>query len=107
FRAVQEVQGQARDGNPFDYFYDKPEPIAPQSMTREIGGRIDFEGKEIAPLDAKAVIDAARSLIDAGAASIAVCYLFSYANSSHEDETRRLILKEFPGTDVSLSSEVL
>ncbi len=34
FRAVQEVQSQARDGNPFDYFYEKPEPIAPQSLTR-------------------------------------------------------------------------
>src|SRR5216110_2047106 len=30
FRAVQEVQMQARDGNLFDYFYSKPLPIAPQ-----------------------------------------------------------------------------
>src|SRR5580704_870487 len=55
FRAVQEIQNQARDGNPFDYFYDKPEPLAPQSMTREIPGRIDYAGSEIAPLDAAAV----------------------------------------------------
>jgi N-methylhydantoinase A len=107
FRAVQEVQSQARDGNPFDYFYDKPEPIAPQSMTREIPGRIDFEGKELAPLGGDAVRRAAGELIAAGAASIAVCYLFSYANPSHEMETRRIILEAFPGTDVSLSSEVL
>src|SRR5690242_14269303 len=26
FRAVQEIQNQARDGNLFDYFYAKPEP---------------------------------------------------------------------------------
>ena len=44
FRAIQETQGQARDGNPFDYFYRKPEPIAPQSRTYEIGGRIDHSG---------------------------------------------------------------
>src|ERR1700722_11765189 len=31
FRAVQEIQNQARDGNLFDYFYEKPVPIAPQS----------------------------------------------------------------------------
>src|SRR3954463_11248471 len=103
FRAVQEVQNQARDGNPFDYFYEKPEPIAPQSMTREIPGRIDFEGKELAPLGREDVRRAARELIEAGAASIAVCYLFSYANPKHEQETRRLILEAFPGTDVSLS----
>jgi len=31
FRAVQEVQNQARDTMLFDYFYAKPQPIAPQS----------------------------------------------------------------------------
>src|ERR1700688_5071410 len=44
FRAIQETQGQARDGNPFDYFYQKPTPIAPQSVTRETTGRVDFGG---------------------------------------------------------------
>ena len=33
FRAVQEVQSQARDGNLFDYFYSKPAAIAPVSYT--------------------------------------------------------------------------
>ena len=51
FRAVQEVQTQARDGNLFDYFYAKPEPIAPQSLTREIPDRIDYAGNELVPLD--------------------------------------------------------
>jgi N-methylhydantoinase A len=107
FGAVQEVQSQVRDGDPFDYFYNKPEPIAPQSLTREIPGRIDFEGKEIEPLDADAVRRAVRELKSAGVRSFAVCYLFSYANPMHEEETRRLIIEEFPGVDVSLSSEVL
>ena len=42
YRAVQEVQNQARDGNLFDYFYSKPQPIAPQSLTREIPERSDY-----------------------------------------------------------------
>ncbi len=44
FRAVQEIQNQARDGNLFDYFYEKPTPIAPQSLTREIPQRCDAAG---------------------------------------------------------------
>ena len=44
YRAVQEVQNQARDGNLFDYFYSKPQPIAPQSLTREIPERSDYAG---------------------------------------------------------------
>ena len=107
YRAVQEVQTQARDGNPFDYFYKKPEPIAPQSMTREIPGRIGWEGDEIHPLDEAAVRQATREFREQGVTSIAVCYLFSYANASHEERSRAAILEEFPGAHVSLSSEVL
>src|SRR5258706_4651178 len=107
FRAVQEVQSQARDGNPFDYFYDKPEPIAPQSMTREIGGRIDFEGKELEPLDRDSVRRAAQELLAAGAGPIAVCFLFSYAHSPPDEETRRISLPGILRTHVSLSSDVL
>ena len=107
YRAIQEVQSQARDGNPFDYFHKKPEPIAPQSLTREIPGRIDYEGNELAPLDRAAVAEAARSLREAGAASIAVCYLFSFMNPAHELATAEIIAEVYPEAAVSLSSTVL
>src|SRR6195256_76440 len=107
FRAVQEIQGQARDGNLFDYFYAKPAPIAPQSLTREIPERSDHQGNVLTPLDPAAVRAAARDLKAAGVQSIAVCYLFGFANPAHETETRRLILEEHPDAHVSLSSEVL
>jgi N-methylhydantoinase A len=107
YRAVQEVQNQARDGNLFDYFYAKPQPIAPQSLTREIPERSDYLGNVLVPLDHEAVRAAARELRVAGVESIAVCYLFSFMNPAHEETTRRLIHEEFPGVQVSLSSEVL
>ena len=107
YRAVQEVQNQVRDGNVFEYFYEKPIPIAPQSMTREIPGRIDFEGNELEPLGEEAVRQAATELKAKGATSIAVCFLFSYANPSHEERTRDILRHEFPEAQVSLSSEVL
>jgi N-methylhydantoinase A len=107
FRAVQEVQVQARDGNLFDYFFQKPVPIVPQSLTREIPERSDYLGNALTPLDRNAVRQAARELKAAGVQSIAVCYLFSFMNPAHEAETRKLVLEEFPGVTVSLSSEVL
>jgi len=107
YRAVQEVQNQARDGIVFEYFYAKPPPIAPQSLTREIPERTDHCGAVLLALDRDAVRRAARELKQAGVESIAVCYLFSFANPAHESETRRLIRGEFPGVSVSLSSEVL
>jgi N-methylhydantoinase A len=107
YRAVQEVQIQARDENLFDYFFSRPTPIAPQSLTKEISERTDYLGNVLKPLDRDAVRRAARELKAAGVQSIAVCYLFSYLNPAHEQDTRRIIHEEFPDAVVSLSSEVL
>ena len=107
YRAVQEVQNQARDGNLFDYFYSKPQPIAPQSLTREIPERSDYAGTVLVPLDRDAVRRAARELKELQVDSIAVCYLFAFMNPAHEEITRAIILEEYPGVSVSLSSEVL
>ena len=107
YRAVQEVQNQARDGNLFDYFYAKPSPIAPQSLTKEIPERTDHSGQVLVPLDEEAVRHAALELKSAGVDSIAVCYVFSFMNPAHEERTRGLIQRELPGIHVSLSSEVL
>jgi N-methylhydantoinase A len=107
YRAVQEVQSQARDGNLFDYFYLKPQPIAPQSLTKEIPERTDYAGNVLQALDREAVREAARALKAEGVESIAVCYLFSFMNPAHEEETRALVHEEFPGIHASLSSQVL
>src|SRR5713101_1620307 len=78
YRAVQEIQTQARDGNLFDYFHAKPQPIAPQSLSKEIPERSDYQGNVLVPLGREAVRKAARELKEAGVESIAVCYLFSF-----------------------------
>ncbi len=108
YRAVQEIQNQARDGNLFDYFYQKPPPIAPQSLTREIRRALRLSAATRWSRSITRRCGAAtRELIAAGVQSIAVCYLFSFANPAHEHETKRLIEAELPGVPVSLSSEVL
>src|SRR5580693_7283341 len=107
FRAIQETQGQARDGNVFDYFFQKPVPIAPQSLTRDIGGRIDYAGAVLDPLDEDAVRRAAAELKSSGVVSIAVCYLFAFMNPAHEERTGAIIREIFPEAHISLSSEVL
>src|ERR1044072_2168139 len=96
YRAVQEIQNQARDGNLFDYFYSKPAPIAPHSLTKEIPERCDYAGHVLLSLDEGAVREATQDLKDSGVESIAVCYLFSFMNPAHEEQTRALIHERFP-----------
>ncbi len=107
YNAIQETQTQARDGNPFDYFYDKPAPIAPQSRTIEIPERVDHTGAVLTALDEDAVAEGARILEKAGVDAIAVNYLFSYMNPDHEGRTREIINRAAPSIHVSLSSDVL
>lgn len=108
YRAICEVQTQARDeGNPFDHLFSRPTPITPPSLTREIGGRIDFAGDELTPLDSDAVARAVQELARLGVRSFAVCYLFSFMNDAHERATADIIREVVPGARISLSSEVL
>jgi len=107
YRGIQEVQNQARDTTLFDYFYKKPTPIAPQSLTQEIPERLDHSGQILVALDEEAVRQAARYFKAANVASIAVCYLFSFMNQRHELRTREILHEEYPGVSVSLSSEIL
>jgi N-methylhydantoinase A len=108
YRAICEVQTQARDeANPFDHLFTRPAPITPPSLTREIGGRVDYAGTELTPLDRDAVAGAARGLADQGVRSFAVCYLFSFMNDAHERATAEIIRQTVDGAQVSLSSEVL
>src|SRR2546428_5472478 len=106
YRAVQEIQNQARDGNLFDYFYAKPAAIAPQHLTKEIPERCDYAGRVLRPLDKDAVRRAARDVKDAGVESIAVCYLFSFMNPAHEQGTRAFVQEECSRRHVALASLV-
>jgi len=107
YRAIAEVQTQARDSNPFDHLFRRPPHITPPSRTYEIPGRMDHAGVEIAPLDIDAVRAAARALAADGVRSFAVCYLFSFMNDAHERATADIIRETVPDAFVSLSSEVL
>jgi len=107
FRAIQEVQSQARESNQFELRFRRPETLAPQSLTREVRGRIDHAGAEIEPLSEDDVRKAVRELLAAGVRSFAVCYIFAYMNPAHEARTAEIVRGTAPDAFVSLSSEVL
>jgi N-methylhydantoinase A/oxoprolinase/acetone carboxylase beta subunit len=64
------------------------------------------DGAVLTPLDEAAVRRAARELKAAGVEAIAVCFLFSYINSAHEDRAAEIIREEYPDCFVTTSSTV-
>ncbi|MBR7654240.1 hydantoinase/oxoprolinase family protein [Brucella oryzae] len=88
----------ARGNRPdfFNLYYEKPEPFVPRYLRRELPGRIDYHGTETTGLDLSslpAILDDFRA---EGVEAIAVCFLHSYANSSHEKATVAEIARLWP-----------
>ena len=109
FRAVYEARGWSRPyGSALvDTWYQKPPLLAPQKWTCEISERVNYAGEVLQPLDEEEVRRAVRKLVDEQVQSLAVCYLFSFLNSAHEERTAQLVTEEAPHLRVSLSSRVL
>jgi N-methylhydantoinase A len=108
FRHILEIARQAvPEGYGNSYFWVKPARIVPLRYVREAGGRFDFRGAELRPLDDDSVRAAARFFRNHGIGAVGVCLMHSYANPAHERRVAEIIAQEYPGCTVSLSCEVL
>lgn len=105
FRDVLEIQLSWRERT-FDLGYVKPLPLVPRPLRLEVGGRIDFRGGEVEPLDAGEVAAVVRELEALGADSIAVALYNAYANPAHEREVERIAAQVAPDLPVTLSTAV-
>lgn len=108
-RAIYDMRSGSRPTGPelIDPFYQKPSSLIPQSLTYEVPERLSFDGTEIKPLDEERVEEATLALKEQGVESVAVCYLFSFMNSAHEERTAEIVRRVFPECRISLSSAVL
>ena len=105
FRDVLEI---ARGNRPdfFNLMYEKPKPFVPRRLRREVPGRIDYRGEEIAPLDLSglpAILDAFR--ID-GVRAVAICLLHAYANPAHEQALAAQVRRLWPDVAVVASHQI-
>jgi N-methylhydantoinase A len=91
----------------FNSKYAPPAPIVPRHLTYTVAERIDCEGREIAVLDCDGVREVLRILRRKGVEAVAVSFLFSFLNPSHEQQVAELFKEEFPEAYVSLSIQVL
>lgn len=88
---------------PWNWQLDYPEPFIPRNRTFEVGGRIDSLGAEVEPLSEQDVRAAAASIRKASVEAVAVCFLWSFANPSHERRVAEILHEELPGLSISLS----
>jgi N-methylhydantoinase A len=98
--------GRERKYELYDLQIAKPEPLVPRNLRLEVAERMRADGTVARRLDTRQLQSRARRLTDAGATSIAIVFLHSYANPRHEATAARLISKRYPQIAVTASHEV-
>jgi N-methylhydantoinase A len=107
FEDVLEL-GRMKRSRMYDLEMDPEVPtfLAPRRRRLGIRERLDAKGRVLVPLDEVDVRRYAHALRLQGVQAIAVCYLFSFVNPTHERRTREIITTIAPEISVSLSSDV-
>ena len=105
FRDVLEI-GRANRPDIYNTYYTKPKPFVPRHLRLEVRERTNHKGAEVVPLDAGDVEAAVQALLAEGVASVAVCFLHSYANPAHELQCGQIISELVPALPVTLSHQI-
>ena len=105
FRDILEM-GFEKRFEQYDIFMDKPEPLVPRPLRREIDERVSARGRVLVPLDTAGVQDIAAEWQAAGIEAVAVGLLHAYAHPAHEQAVREILSDALPEATVCLSSEV-
>jgi N-methylhydantoinase A len=108
FRHILEIARQAvPEGYGNSYFWVKPERIVPLHLVQEVGGRLNFRGAELRPLDEDAARRAAMFYRARQIKAIGICLIHAYANPMHERRIAAIVRDIYPEAAISLSCEVL
>lgn len=99
------VIGRQNRSRLYDLSYRKDAPIVPDELRFEVPGRIVSSGEELEPFDETIARQVAAKIQACQAESIGVCFLFAFANPTHENQMAE-ILKELH-VPISLSHEIL
>jgi N-methylhydantoinase A len=84
----------------------KPPPLVPRALTKELTERVDRAGHIVVPLNEIETRQAVRECMAQNVAGIAVSLLWSFKNPAHEQRVRDIIREEAPQLYVALSSDV-
>lgn len=105
FRDALEI---ARGNRPdfFNLTYEKPAPVVPRSLRREVPGRITWKGEERVPLDLAGLPAIVEDFRREGVQAIAVCLLHAYAATSHEQAVAAEVKRLWNEVEVVASHQI-
>ncbi|MDR7401270.1 MAG: hydantoinase/oxoprolinase family protein [Armatimonadota bacterium] len=105
FRDVLEI-GRQRRPDLYDLFFQRPRPLVERRHRYTVRERMDAQGTIVVPLDEEGIRHIAEGMREEGIETVAVCFLHSYANPTHETAARRLLSALLPDVPIVISSDV-
>ena len=105
FRDVIEMRTESRFDQ-YDLNLRLPKPLIPRQHRYPVEGRIDAHGQELQPLDEDRLEQLVETVRDGGFESLAIGFIHSYQNTSHEQRARDIFHRHLPELPVSISCEV-
>lgn len=106
YRDALEI-GRANRPDMYNLYYKKPVPYVPRHLRYEADERFNFKGEVLKGIREEEVVQIARKIKEENVQAVAVCFLHSYANPEHERLVGRILERELPGVEVTLSSNLL
>jgi N-methylhydantoinase A len=104
FEDVIEIGRQARP-RLYDLFVTRPAPLVPRGWRIGAQERVAADGRTLVHLSPKEIASLTRRIARLRPDAVAVCFLFSYANPTHERAVARALRRA--GYLVSVSHEIL
>ena len=93
--------------DPWDHRTPYPPVLVPRYLRLPVTERIDRLGREVTPLDMGSV-DRALDVFEAEKVeSVAICFLNSFLDSSHEQKVAARVRERLPNVTVSVSSDIV
>ncbi len=90
----------------YDIYMERPEPLVPRDLRFGVPERVASDGAVLLALDETALRATAKELKKLEVEAVAVCFLHSFTNETHERRAGEILAEELPGVAVSLSCEV-
>jgi N-methylhydantoinase A len=107
FRDTLRIARSARTNDPDLQTQTPPPDIVRRDDIAEVDERVDSFGEVVVALDDDQVRDALRLLVDDhGCEALAVCFLWSFLNPTHEERVAAIAAELYPNVFCSVSSRV-
>ena len=106
FRDILEIRVGYKEER-YELDLDPPVPLVPRRLRLPVTERLDSDGQVVVPLDEEGVLDACEFMVREGVEAVAICFLWSFLDPSHEMRAAELCRRVLPDAFITTSWDVL